>query len=249
MSTCERWQQRIAECAAADPLPSDVAEHVEDCEACTAVLLQERHVRGAMTAIEWPEMPSTVTADAVIERARRAKRGPASPRAGLWLLAVVGMGMFAALGSLVVAGPSWLTHSDYFGPAVSIGAIVAAGLGWTGFDDADRRVAGSGSPSGVSIGIGLARAALVAALVLTVMNPAVRGGWDRSIFGLAGGPAEAGGTAYQAALICASMADGSMRLTTWDEGCREGEQAVPSGAGALPGGPRFYRRSNIGPVP
>ena len=241
---CTECQRRIAELGGADLLPSDVADHVATCAECTAALAAERHVRAVLAAAPWPE--SALAADlprlrARVEAAEAAEAEDrvsvrARRRRAMWILVGV-LAFLAAVVWLALRSGSALAAWPGLGLAAGLALLVGVGGAWAGLDVVGQRVNATGGSRSALLLLGIARAALAAVLVVGLLQPAVRSGFQDVLGQVTRRSAEAGSTAYEASLLCVSAEDGSRRMARWDEGCRAGEQPIQTGGGLISGAP------------
>jgi len=234
--TCNECQQRIAEIGGADPLPDDVAAHVDSCDDCAEAVVAERHVRAVLVAAPWPD--SSLAQDMSRLKARASAESAALSRSRRrralgW---VGGLGALAALAwvgtRVVLAGDGTAPIT----PALLFALFATCGVIWVGLDAAGRRLAASGASTATLVGLSAARAGVAVALMVALLHPAAQPALEDILWSISWRPAEAGTTAFEASLLCAGKADGRLRVTLWSEGCREHEREVPGGLGGAPGG-------------
>lgn len=229
--SCEAFQRRIAEAAAADLLPADVAAHVAACAACARAVAAEHHVRAVLAAASWPDSPLVHDLGRLRDRAaaREAARAQVR-RARAWRWAGVA-GALAALGWLgAQTRPAGVASPGAF-PVAAVVLLAVSGAAWIGLDVAGRRMAAAGAPGRVLLGLSAARAVVAAACVIGLLHPAVLPALEASLWSATGRPAGAGTASVEASVLCAGIADGQLRLVSASEGCRDYERDVGTGFG------------------
>ncbi len=125
------------------------------------------------------------------------------------------------------------------GLAAGLALLVGVGAAWAGLDLVGQRLNDTGASRSALLGLGVLRAGLAAVLVLGLLQPAVRSGFQDALGQVTRGSAEADATAYESSLLCASAEDGSLRVARWGEGCRAGERPLAAGGELLAGAPQY----------
>jgi len=222
--TCEACQRLIEALGVGDVLPAEVAAHVATCARCNADLVEERHVRTALSGAPWPMSRLAddlrhLSAYAIAQEAERRLRHQRLTRR--W---AGGLGLLAILGVLGVRSV-WSPGGGGGWPQLAL--LIGLGLAaWAWLEYVGRRMAAAGAAPFAQIGLGLGRAAIGLAVVVTLVEPSRWADLPYTLVRTAGGPAEAQGGVVEAELLCAASADGRLRIARASEGCRGNEVAV-----------------------